>query len=92
MIAFVLMLSCILPYPISHNQNVKDAIIELLDNSKDLQPIGKIKDILIREGIYDKLPLSPPLKGKLRVNSYYGYLLTILQREKKYDKVKPLDL
>ena len=84
MIAFVLMLSCILPYSISHNQNVKDAIIELIDNSKDLQPIGKIKDILIREGIYDKLPLSPPLKGKLRVSSYYGYRIHPLSGDKKF--------
>lgn len=83
MIALLITLA-LLPQPPFCNSEVKNAIKELIDNSKDLQPIGKIIDILIREGIFTELPLSPPLKGDFRISSPYGYRIHPLSGEKKF--------
>lgn len=82
MIAYII--ACMLHFSISATPNIRNSLIKLIEVSRSLQPIGEIKDILIREGIYDKLPLSPPLKGKLRVSSYYGYRIHPLSGDKKF--------
>lgn len=67
------MIACMLHLSISSNPNVRNSLIELLEGSRTLQPIGKIIDILHKEGMYDSLPLQWPVKGKYRISSHYGY-------------------
>lgn len=71
MIAY--MIACMLHFSISTNPNVRNSLIELLEGCHTLQPIGKIIDILHKEGMYESLPLQWPVKGKYRISSHYGY-------------------
>lgn len=70
--------------PFVHNAEVKDAIIKLIESSKDLQQVGKITDILKKVGIYEQLPLSRPLKAKYSISSPYGYRIHPISGQKKY--------
>ncbi len=71
MIAY--MIVCMLYIPVLSYPNVRNSLIELIEISPTLQPIGKIIDIVRKEGLYDELPLLWPIKGKYRVSSNYGY-------------------
>lgn len=82
MIAYII--ACMLHLSISSNPNVRNSLIELLEGSRTLQPIGKIIDILHKEGMYESLPLQWPVKGKYRISSHYGYRNHPLSGKKKF--------
>lgn len=82
MIAYII--ACMLHLSISSNPNVRNSLIELLEGSHTLQPIGKIIDILHKEGMYESLPLQWPVKGKYRISSHYGYRNHPLSGTKKF--------
>lgn len=82
MIAY--MIACMLHLSISSNPNVRNSLIELLEGSCTLQPIGKIIDILHKEGMYESLPLQWPVKGKYWISSHYGYRNHPLTGTKKF--------
>ena len=82
MIAY--MIACMLHFSISSNPNVRNSLIELLEGCQTLQPIGKIIDILHKEGMYESLPLQWPVKGKYRISSHYGYRNHPLSGTKKF--------
>lgn len=82
MITYII--ACMLHLSISSNPNVRNSLIELLEGSRTLQPIGKIIDILHKEGMYESLPLQWPVKGKYRISSHYGYRNHPLSGTKKF--------